>query len=89
MEFVEVVDIDNRTVDISEGVKAKDFASMLISQPIVDGLINAGFVCPSPVQLRAIPVGQLGLGTYIIIVRARFRIENPESGIRFFRKTQP
>lgn len=38
------------------------FFQMGISQPIVDGLTNCGFQRPSPIQLKAIPLGRCGFG---------------------------
>ena len=50
-----------RTSDvvISETV---DFASLLLSEPVLKGLKNSGFERPSPIQLKAIPLGRCGLG---------------------------
>lgn len=39
-----------------------DFESLLLSRPVLDGLRAAGFERPSPVQLKAIPLGRCGLG---------------------------
>ena len=50
-----------RTSDIliSENV---DFAGLLLSDYVIKGLKNAGFQKPSPIQLKAIPLGRCGLG---------------------------
>ena len=50
-----------RTSDvlISETV---DFAGLLLSEPVLHGLKNSGFERPSPIQLKAIPLGRCGLG---------------------------
>ncbi|XP_054994736.1 probable ATP-dependent RNA helicase DDX20 isoform X3 [Sorex araneus] len=45
-----------------------DFASLLLSRPVLDGLREAGFERPSPVQLKAIPLGRCGLD---LIVQAK------------------
>ncbi|KAG5837718.1 hypothetical protein ANANG_G00215530 [Anguilla anguilla] len=53
-----------RTDDVllSEGI---DFASLLLSQSVQDGLIASGFQKPSPIQLKAIPLGRCGLDLII------------------------
>ena len=37
------------------------FASLLLSPAVAEGLARAGFVRPSPIQLRAIPIGRCGV----------------------------
>lgn len=56
-----------RTSDIriNENV---DFRSLLLSEPVLQGLAQAGFVRPSPIQLKAIPIGRYGLD---LIVQAK------------------
>ena len=50
-----------RTEDVVTGeVKDKSFEDMMLSQPVLSGLRNAGFVQPSPVQMLAIPPAKLG-----------------------------
>lgn len=39
-----------------------DFAGLLLSEPVLSGLQSAGFERPSPIQLKAIPLGRCGLG---------------------------
>ncbi|KAL4226434.1 DEAD (Asp-Glu-Ala-Asp) box polypeptide 20 [Mactra antiquata] len=57
----------SRTGDviISESV---NFNNLLLSQPVLNGLKNAGFIRPSPIQLKAIPLGRCGLD---LIVQAK------------------
>lgn len=52
-----------RTEDVlqAEG-DVPDFKSLLLSQPVLEGLEAAGFTKPSPVQSKAIPLGRCGLG---------------------------
>ncbi|KAK7103015.1 hypothetical protein V1264_021150 [Littorina saxatilis] len=50
---------------ISETV---DFAGLLLSEAVLHGLKNAGFERPSPIQLKAIPLGRCGLD---LIVQAK------------------
>ena len=51
----------NRTNDvlISENIS---FDGLLLSDKVLNGLKNAGFIKPSPIQLKAIPLGRCGLG---------------------------
>ena len=48
---------------ISENV---DFAGLLLSDAVQQGLTKAGFQRPSPIQLKAIPLGRCGLGGYTV-----------------------
>lgn len=56
-----------RTGDVISG-ESVDFASLLLSAPVLHGLQNAGFERPSPIQLKAIPLGRCGLD---LIVQAK------------------
>ncbi|XP_068191437.1 probable ATP-dependent RNA helicase DDX20 [Antennarius striatus] len=57
----------SRTDDVllSDGI---EFSSLLLSQAVLDGLSAAGFHKPSPIQLKAIPLGRCGLD---LIVQAK------------------
>nr|XP_046253491.1 probable ATP-dependent RNA helicase DDX20 [Scatophagus argus] len=61
------IETRKRTDDVllSEGI---DFNSLLLSQAVLDGLSAAGFQKPSPIQLKAIPLGRCGLD---LIVQAK------------------
>ncbi|KAL7884837.1 hypothetical protein AOLI_G00076070 [Acnodon oligacanthus] len=61
------IDARARTGDVllSDGVA---FSSLLLSRPVLDGLAASGFHRPSPVQLKAIPLGRCGLD---LIVQAK------------------
>lgn len=48
-----------KDIELDENVT---FGDLLLSQPILDGLKSASFFKPSPIQLKAIPLGKLGLG---------------------------
>lgn len=48
-----------KDIELSENVEFKD---MCLSEKVLKGLNEAGFVRPSPVQLKSIPVGRCGLG---------------------------
>ncbi|XP_060079184.1 probable ATP-dependent RNA helicase ddx20 [Ylistrum balloti] len=45
-----------------------DFAGLLLSNPVLQGLKSSGFERPSPIQLKAIPLGRCGLD---LIVQAK------------------
>uniref|UniRef100_A0A8C1SH23 Probable ATP-dependent RNA helicase DDX20 n=1 Tax=Cyprinus carpio TaxID=7962 RepID=A0A8C1SH23_CYPCA len=45
-----------------------EFSSLLLSKPVLEGLSASGFHRPSPIQLKAIPLGRCGLD---LIVQAK------------------
>ncbi|CAM4716189.1 unnamed protein product [Leuciscus chuanchicus] len=45
-----------------------EFSSLLLSKPVLEGLSASGFQRPSPIQLKAIPLGRCGLD---LIVQAK------------------
>ncbi|NXK89841.1 DDX20 helicase, partial [Formicarius rufipectus] len=57
-----------RTRDVLMPDGPSDFGSLLLSPPVLAGLEAAGFLRPSPVQLKAIPLGRCGLD---LIVQAK------------------
>lgn len=58
-----------RTEDVLQATgEAQDFKTLLLSQPVLEGLEAAGFTKPSPVQSKAIPLGRCGLD---LIVQAK------------------
>ncbi|MEQ2265345.1 DEAD (Asp-Glu-Ala-Asp) box polypeptide 20, partial [Xenotaenia resolanae] len=61
------IETRKRTEDVllAEGI---DFGSLLLSQAVLEGLSFAGFQKPSPIQLKAIPLGRCGLD---LIVQAK------------------
>jgi superfamily II DNA/RNA helicase len=46
--------IRTKDIELNENVT---FEEMLLSKPILNGLKQAGFYKPSPIQLKAIPLG--------------------------------
>lgn len=54
-----------RDVLINENVT---FQSLLLPNPVLHGLRSNGFVKPSPIQLKAIPLGRCGFGTQLLIL---------------------
>jgi ATP-dependent RNA helicase DDX20 len=50
------------TKDVEIDDKTLSFNEMCLSACLLDGLKQAGFYKPSPIQLKAIPLGKLGLG---------------------------
>ncbi|XP_019402377.1 PREDICTED: probable ATP-dependent RNA helicase DDX20 [Crocodylus porosus] len=63
-----VVDPRFRTRDVLVPGGPANFGSLLLSAPVLAGLEAAGFRRPSPVQLKAIPLGRCGLD---LIVQAK------------------
>uniref|UniRef100_A0A8D3C4B1 RNA helicase n=1 Tax=Scophthalmus maximus TaxID=52904 RepID=A0A8D3C4B1_SCOMX len=61
------IETRKRTDDVllSEGI---DFGALLLSPAVLDGLSASGFQKPSPIQLKAIPLGRCGLD---LIVQAK------------------
>uniref|UniRef100_A0A674NL56 RNA helicase n=1 Tax=Takifugu rubripes TaxID=31033 RepID=A0A674NL56_TAKRU len=61
------IEVRKRTDDVllSDGIY---FSSLLLSQAVLDGLSSSGFQKPSPIQLKAIPLGRCGLD---LIVQAK------------------
>ncbi|XP_069489418.1 probable ATP-dependent RNA helicase DDX20 isoform X2 [Ambystoma mexicanum] len=57
-----------RTGDVLVSGEKIDFSSLLLSQTVLQGLTAAGFERPSPIQLKAIPLGRCGLD---LIVQAK------------------
>ncbi|KAK2841203.1 hypothetical protein Q7C36_012782 [Tachysurus vachellii] len=58
------IDVRTRTDDVlsSGGV---EFSSLLLSKAVLEGLAASGFQRPSPIQLKAIPLGRCGLDLII------------------------
>lgn len=44
-----------------------DFKSLLLSPDVLKGLNSSGFERPSPIQLKAIPLGRCGLGMHCTV----------------------
>ncbi|RNA31784.1 putative ATP-dependent RNA helicase DDX20 [Brachionus plicatilis] len=54
-----------KDIELDENVT---FDDLMLSKPVLDGLRTSGFLKPSPIQLKAIPIGKLGLD---LIVQAK------------------
>ena len=61
---VESGDAKIRTKDV-ELKENLSFDELLLNKSVLDGLKDAGFLKPSPIQFKAIPLGRLGLGTIL------------------------
>ena len=48
-----------KDIELDENVS---FDDLILSKAVLSGLKSAGFHKPSPIQLKAIPLGKLGLG---------------------------
>jgi ATP-dependent RNA helicase DDX20 len=52
-----------RTRDIeTSNTQPISFSELFLSEPLLKGLNEAGFIRPSPIQLKAIPLGRFGVG---------------------------
>lgn len=60
-------------VEITENVP---FSKMLLSDHVLAGLNKCGFQHPSPIQLRAIPIGCCGLGLFDSFIRLYWIIDS-------------
>ena len=65
-QVAHVVDVAQRSDDVllSEPVT---FDELLLSKSVLTGLKKSGFNKPSPIQLKAIPLGRCGLGKSYVI----------------------
>lgn len=50
-----------RTQDVQLNEKVT-FEDLNLRKAVIEGLRNAAYLQPSPIQLKAIPLGKLGLG---------------------------
>lgn len=50
-----------RTTDVLTE-ETLDFSGLMLSSAVLEGLKSAGFERPSPIQLKAIPLGRCGIG---------------------------
>jgi len=55
------LDVTPRTDDVHIDEKIT-FTGLLLSEPVLQGLKRAGFERPSPIQIKAIPLGRCGFG---------------------------
>ena len=58
-------DLKARTKDIFINEKIH-FKDLQLSPSVLQGLTSSGFTKPSPIQLKAIPLGRCGLGSTIL-----------------------
>ena len=58
-------DLKARTKDIFINEKIY-FKDLQLSPSVLQGLTSSGFTKPSPIQLKAIPLGRCGLGSTIL-----------------------
>lgn len=59
----------NRTNDIKCEAEDVSFSKMLLSDELLKGLTASGFITPSPIQLRAIPLGRCKLGKFVLKIK--------------------
>lgn len=60
-QIAHVWEEQERTEDVEFDANIS-FAKMMLSEPVLLGLHKNGFINPSPIQRRAIPLGRGGLG---------------------------
>ena len=58
-----------KDIELDENVT---FSDLLLNEETLEGLKGAGFFKPSPIQLKAIPLGKLGLGKKNEIINGHF-----------------
>lgn len=58
-----------KDIELDENVT---FSDLLLNEKTLEGLKGAGFFKPSPIQLKAIPLGKLGLGKKKQILKGHF-----------------
>jgi ATP-dependent RNA helicase DDX20 len=51
--------VHTKDIELNENVTFED---LMLAESVVSGLRSAGYIKPSPVQFKAIPLGKLGLG---------------------------
>lgn len=78
----------DRTTDVWTEEQV-DFESLLLSPLILKGLTDSGFEKPSPIQLKAIPLGRCGLGELsgtlvLILENSLARVKGCHTAVRYF-----
>lgn len=53
---------DNKKTRDVETIEDVSFRDMMLSEQVLAGLKKCNFEKPSPIQMRAIPIGRCGLG---------------------------
>lgn len=68
-KLAHLIEDNKRTEDVVIK-ESHTFESLLLPQNVLSGLKKNGFIKPSPIQLKAIPVGRCGFGkeTFIELV---------------------
>jgi len=61
MRTAHTLDLTPRTDDVQIDEKIT-FAGLLLTEPVLQGLKQSGFDRPSPIQIKAIPLGRCGFG---------------------------
>lgn len=62
-----MLDVTPRTDDVQIDEKIT-FAGLHLSEPVLQGLKQAGFCRPSPIQIKAIPLGRCGFGETSLVL---------------------
>jgi ATP-dependent RNA helicase DDX20 len=53
-----------------------DFMGMLLSELTLKGLHKSGFRKPSPIQLKAVPLGRCGFGKTLVLVYEDIKVQH-------------
>lgn len=81
------IEARKRTDDVllTDGI---DFSSLLLSQAVLEGLSASGFQKPSPIQLKAIPLGRCGLGAFVKLLGSLLHLCGLQTCYEFIRETR-
>ena len=71
-----------KDIQVAENI---DFSGLLLSPHILRGLNEAGYSKPSPIQLKAIPLGRFGVGNVDV---AKLSISSNLSSFRYDRSSE-
>jgi ATP-dependent RNA helicase DDX20 len=77
-QIAHVLEDKPRTQDvfINEDI---DFTGMLLSELTLKGLHKSGFRKPSPIQLKALPLGRCGFGKTLILIYFNLEIHTSQT----------
>jgi ATP-dependent RNA helicase DDX20 len=53
-----------------------DFTGMLLSELTLKGLHKSGFRKPSPIQLKAVPLGRCGFGKTLVLAYEEVKVQH-------------
>jgi ATP-dependent RNA helicase DDX20 len=74
-QIAHILEDKPRTQDVSINEDI-DFTGMLLSELTLKGLHKSGFRKPSPIQLKAIPLGRCGFGKTLLLTYFVLKIQH-------------